>query len=119
MTPDKIIVTFSGLGLIIFIWWFFFGKKDVEVEGSGELDIIVDGGYSPANIRIKKGKITTLKIIRKDSNSCLEEIIIPGFKVKKYLPLNKLEKIKINPQEVGEYGFHCAMNMYHGKIIVE
>jgi len=26
MTPDRYIVIVGGLGLIGFIWWFFFGK---------------------------------------------------------------------------------------------
>jgi plastocyanin domain-containing protein len=28
MTPEKIVVTITGLILIGFIYWFFFGKKD-------------------------------------------------------------------------------------------
>ncbi|OGM59042.1 hypothetical protein A3A75_05220 [Candidatus Woesebacteria bacterium RIFCSPLOWO2_01_FULL_39_10] len=116
---DKVLVSVVGAGLICFIWWFFFGKKDEEVLAGDSIDIIVDGGYKPASIRIKNGKKTTLKITRRDSNSCLEEIILPEFKIKKYLPLNKEVEIAITPQKLGEFGFHCGMNMYHGKIIVE
>ena len=125
MELDKIIVTISGIWLVAFIYWFFFGKKsdldeaDTQTDSQGNISVIVQGGYDPALIKIKKGKATTLKILRKDSNSCLEELIIPGFKVKEYLPLNKEVKIKITPRESGEFGFHCGMSMYHGKIIVE
>ncbi len=118
MEIDKILVTISGLGLISLIWWFFFGKKDEEVLAGDSIGVLVDGGYKPASIRIKKGKTTTLKITRRDPNSCLEEIILPEFKIKKYLPLNKEIEIAITPQKEGEFGFHCGMNMYHGKIIV-
>lgn len=116
---DKILVTIGGIFTIGFIWWYFFGKKEEQAIAGDELEILVDGGYKPAAIKVKKGKTTTLKITRRDSNSCLEEIILPDFKIKKYLPLNSEIQIKLTPQESGEFGFHCGMNMYHGKIIVE
>ena len=121
MEIDKILVTISGIGLITLIWWFFFGKKSAFVDATarqGNIEVVVDGGYRPAAIKIKNGKTTILKILRKDSNSCLEEIILPDFKIKKFLPLNKEVEISITPQKTGEFGFHCGMNMYHGKIIV-
>ena len=119
---DKIIVAAGGLGLIGLILWFFFGKRSSFAEasdGQGSVNVVVDGGYRPASIRVKKGSQTTLKILRRDSNSCLEEIILPDFKIKKYLPINETVDVKINPKVAGEFPFHCGMNMYHGKIIVE
>lgn len=116
---DKILITIGGIFTIGFIWWFFFGKKEGEVVAGDELEVVVDGGYKPAAIKVKKGKTTTLKILRKDPNSCLEEIILSDFKIKKYLPLNKEVEISITPQKSGEFEFHCGMNMYHGKIVVE
>lgn len=112
-------MTLSGFGLIAFIYFFFFGKKEEEAVAGETPKILVDGGYKPANIRIKKGKTTILKIIRRDPNSCLEEIVLPEFKIKKFLPLNEEVEIPINPQKSGEFGFHCGMNMYHGKLIVD
>lgn len=129
MTPIQLIVSSAGLILIGFIYWFFFGKKLSVAEasyargnaadGQGDIRIKVDGGYNPAAFKIKKGVETTLKITRSDSSSCLEEIVLPDFKIKQYLPLNEEIEIKINPDVAGEFPFHCGMNMYHGKIIVE
>lgn len=120
MTPDKILVTILGVGLIGFIYWFFFGKKEnTETSQNGLIEITVDGGYKPSVIKIKKDIKTTFKITRKDQNSCLEELIIPDFKTKVYLPLNKNVEIEINPTKTGEFPFHCGMNMFHGKIVVE
>lgn len=116
---DKAIVSLSGIGIIGFIYWFFFAKNEKEVMVTGDVNVVVDGGYKPASILVKKGVKTTLKITRKDANTCLEEIILPEFKIKKYLPLNEEVVIEIKPEKAGEYGFHCGMNMYHGKIIVE
>jgi len=49
----------------------------------------------------------------------LEEIYIPDFKVKEYLPLNKSVEITLTPKKEGTYQTHCGMGMFHGKIIVE
>jgi plastocyanin domain-containing protein len=119
MTTDKILVTIFGSGFIVFIYWFFFGKRSDAVTAGETVDILVDGGYKPENIKIKKGKTTKLVFIRKDPSSCLEEIVIPDFKIKKYLPLNEKVEITLTPDKVGIYQTHCGMNMFHGKIIVE
>jgi plastocyanin domain-containing protein len=120
---DKLIVTFSGIGLIAFIYWFFFGRKEEQTSSheavEGDVDILVDGGYRPSVIKIKQGVETKLKIKRTDPNSCLEEIILSDFKISKYLPLGKEIEISITPQKTGEFPFHCGMNMFHGKIIVD
>lgn len=122
MTPDKLLVATLGLGLIGLIYWFFFGKKTTLTEtskGQGTVDILVDGGYKPENIKIEKGKTTTLIFKRIDPNTCLEEIFIPDFKIKEYLPLNKKVEITLTPGKAGVYQTHCGMGMFHGKIIVE
>ncbi len=115
---DKYLVSFGGIVLIGFIYWFFFGKKDEAVAAGDRIDILVDGGYKPDKIKIKKGKTTTLVFERKDPNTCLEEIIIPDFKVKKYLPLGEKVEIPLTPQKEGTYPTHCGMGMFHGQVIV-
>ena len=118
MTLDKLFVLISGLAGIYFTYLFFFGKKDDAVMVKGSIDIIVSGGYSPASIVVKNNASTTLNFIRKDENSCLEEINIPDFKIKKYLPMNQKVPIKIIPKKKGNFPFSCGMNMYFGKIEV-
>lgn len=116
---NEIIVTISGVIGIIFVFWFFLMKEGKEVVISGQqIDIVVEGGYSPEVISILKGKTTKINFIRKDPSSCLEEVILPDFKIRKYLPLNQKVTIEINPDKIGEYKFSCGMNMFHGKIIV-
>lgn len=119
MRTDEIIVSVFGLLSIAFIYWFFLGKRREIVQASEEIDIIVDGGYSPEIISVDKGKSTKLNFLRSDKNPCLEEVVLSGFKVKKYLPLNKKVTIEINPKKEGEISFSCGMSMYHGKIIVK
>lgn len=119
MTIDKILVLiFSGFG-IAFTYWFFLMKKEQEVVVIGDsIDIQVDGGYQPDFISIPKGKTTKINFMRSDPSSCLEEVILADFKIRKYLPLNKKVTIEITPKKAGEFPFSCGMNMFHGKVKV-
>jgi len=114
---DKVIVTISGTLLTAGIYWFFFGKKEDTGDVSDSINITVDGGYIPRIIKIPKNKKVEVTFLRKDSNSCLEEIIIPDYKIKEYLPLNKPITITLSPPHASGC-FHCAMNMFQGRIEV-
>lgn len=118
MNIDKILVILFGLLGIIFTYWFFLMKKEKQIAVSDSVDIIVDGGYNPEVISIPAGKVTKLNFLRNDQNSCLEEVVLPDFKIKKTLPLNQKITIEITPQKKGEYKYSCGMNMFHGKIVV-
>lgn len=116
---DKIIVTILGFLGIIFTVWFFLMKKEKQVSVIGEVDITVNGGYSPEVISIPVGKITKINFLRTDPTDCLSEVVLGDFKIKKELPLNKKVTVEIKPEKAGEYVYSCGMNMYHGKIIVK
>lgn len=118
MNLDKIFVTIFGLVGITFTYWFFLMKKDEEVKVTGSVDITVDGGYTPSVISVPKGKSTVINFLRKDPSSCLEEVVLPEFKVRKFLTLNQKISVEIKPKKSGEFPFSCGMNMFHGKIIV-
>ncbi len=116
---DKIIVTALGFIGIIFTIWFFLMKKEKQVSVVDEVDIIVNGGYSPEVISIPVGKTTKINFLRTDPTDCLGEVVLGDFKIKKELPLNQKVTVEIKPEKIGEYVYSCGMNMYHGKIIVK
>ncbi len=119
MTVDKILVLlFSSLG-VVFTYWFFLMKKErVMTITSNVVEIIVSGGYLPEVISISKNKTTKINFLRRDPSSCLEEVVLPDFKIRKFLPLNKRVGVSITPKQEGEYEIVCGMNMFHGKIKV-
>lgn len=119
MSLDKIIVTIFGLVGIVFTYWFFLLKKEKEVKAEREIEIKVEGGYDPERIVIPYKKSTKITFLRTDENSCLEEVVLSDFKVRKFLPLNQKVSIELVPQKKGEFPFSCGMNMFHGKIIVK
>ncbi len=115
---DKILVTIFGVLGIVFTYWFFLMKKERELAVKNEVDITVEGGYTPDVISVPLGKLTKINFFRKDSSSCLEEVVLGEFKIRKQLPLNKKVTVEIMPQKRGEFVFTCGMNMFHGKVIV-
>lgn len=116
---DKILVLIFGILSIIFTYWFFFMKKINTVQVEGEINILVDGGYNPEKISVLAGQTTKITFERKDSSACLEEVILPDFKIRKFLPLNEKTEIEITPNKKGEFDFSCGMGMFHGKLIVK
>ncbi|MEK7543216.1 MAG: cupredoxin domain-containing protein [Patescibacteria group bacterium] len=119
MGIDKIITIVLGIIGVAITYWFFFMKKTKETVAHESLvDITVEGGYSPESITIPVGKTTTLNFTRTDPTSCLEEVVLSDFRIRRQLPLNQKIPIEITPQKTGEFTYSCGMNMYHGKIIV-
>ena len=104
---------------MVLTYRFFLVKNEKEVEVTDSVDIVVEGGYTPEVISVPKNKITKLNFTRKDDNSCLEEVVLGDFKIRKQLPLNQKVVVEINPQKSGEFVYSCGMGMYHGKIIVK
>lgn len=115
---DNIIVTAIGITVIGAIYWFFFGKKEEIAQVKSSWDILVMGGYNPSTVTIPHGKTSTITFTRKDPNSCLEEIVLPEWKIKKFLPLGEAVTVSVSPTKPGTYEMHCSMNMFHGRIVV-
>lgn len=122
---SQIIVLIIGLTLIAFIGWWFFGKNEVRQETAvispdGQTStIVVNGGYNPAVLNLKKDVPVNLIFNRKDASSCLEKVIFPDFGVDADLPLNQDVSILIDTSKSGEFIYSCGMNMFHGKIIIK
>lgn len=120
MSIDKVLVLLLSIVGIILTYWFFLKKEDKQVEATDdEVDITVGGGYTPSSVVIPFGKTTKLNFFRKDPSSCLEEVVLGDFKIRKFLPLNEKVTLEIRPQKKGEFGFSCGMGMFHGKIVVK
>ncbi|HEX8931936.1 MAG TPA: cupredoxin domain-containing protein [Patescibacteria group bacterium] len=120
MTLDKLAVIILGGVAIVFVCWFFLLKKTKEIAvHKNAVEIIVNGGYSPEVVSLPASQTTKITFIRRDPNSCLEEVVLGDFKIRKHLPLNTPVTVEVTPQEKGEFGYSCGMGMFHGKIIVK
>ena len=120
----KLAVAVGGLGLIgAELWWFMFSKtksqKALLKEGIQEVDVTVDGGYTPDRIEVAAGEPVKLNFYRKDPSGCLEQVLLPDFNKALDLTLNQTTSVEIVPDKPGEYTFTCGMNMYRGVVIAE
>jgi plastocyanin domain-containing protein len=136
MTGTEWLVVLGAITAIAWVNWYFFvaGRASATAAvamptaaggGAGiagaiaEVVIEVDGGYSPNAVRVKAGEPVRLVFDRKDESSCSEEVVIPAFGIRTYLPTGQRTTIEITPEAAGKYGFMCGMSMLRGTIIAE
>ncbi len=121
--PVRAGVVFGGLMLVGTELWWFLGRKQqqqqaIQLNGVQEVLIKVDGGYRPDHISVVIGQPVRLSFDRQDSNSCLNELLIPDFGINTHLPIGKTTIVNFSPTKTGEYAFTCGMRMFRGTILV-
>lgn len=79
---------------------------------------LTEKGYQPESFRLKKGVPARVTFIRKTADECGEEIVIPAYNIRRFLPLGKAVTVRFTPRRAGTFGFACGMDMLHGKLIV-
>jgi plastocyanin domain-containing protein len=125
MSGIEWMVVLAGVAAIAWVNWYFFlshGPAAQAAAGAGgvqEVTIAVLGGYSPSQVRVKKGTPVRLVFDRQETSSCSEEVVIPEFGIRRFLPAFQKTAVEIQPQRAGTYDFACGMSMLHGKLIVE
>ncbi len=125
MSPEKIVVTLTGLGMIGFIVWFFWIKTTKGMRaartssGYQEAMILVKGGYTPDVIVVEHGKPVRLNFRREETAACSEMVILSDFGKSAKLPTGETVAVEFLPEKPGEYEFACQMGMLRGKLIVE
>ncbi len=122
MDSAQIGVLIGGLALMAFTLWFFFGprasEKAAAVGGVQQIKVIVQGGYSPDRIEVKRGQPVRLLFRREESTACTEQVIFGDFGLSAMLPQGQEVPVEFTPDKTGEFTFHCGMNMVRGKLIV-
>ena len=122
--PIKIGVVLGGLTLVGVELWWFLGRKQqkrqaTQSNGVQEVIITVDGGYRPDRVVVVAGQPVKLSFDRHDSNSCLDELLIPDFGISAHLPMDRTTTVEFSPTKIGEYAFTCGMRMFRGVIEVQ
>jgi len=114
-------VNVAGAAVIVLIvWWFWLYKaKEVGQDNTGLVIVVENGTYKPSRIRLNANQATELHFLRKDASPCAEMLLFPDLDISESLPLNKPRTIRLPPLTIGEYQFHCQMQMYRGVLKVE
>src|SRR3989475_9873636 len=120
--PDIAVIA-SGIVLIAFLAWFFFGpKKARQAELVGQVQqvrVLVQGGYSPNLIRVRQSVPLRIVFDRQESGECTSRVVFPEFALNRSLPAMAKTAVEFTPDKSGRFGFACGMNMVHGTLVVE
>lgn len=103
------------------LWFFFAPRKAFRARvdnGVQEAVVEVKGGYSPAIIEAEAGLPLRLIFDRKEDGECSSHMVFSDFGVDLALPAFRTTTLTLHPNEPGEYGFACGMNMLHGTLRV-
>ena len=131
MNPSDWIAVLAGLAAIAWVnWYFLFAARSASAataaippganEGhAADVTITVDGGYSPAAIRVRAGQPVRLIFHRVDTASCSDEVVFPDFGIRRFLPTGDRTTIEITPPAPGRYPFTCGMSMHRGVVEAE
>ena len=120
----NLLILIAGVAAIVLVnWYFFMAPKaavaaSVSANGSQEVRITVEGGYSPAVIRVKQGTPVRLVFDRKDKSPCSDELVISEFGIRRFLRPFEQTVVEFTPSKPGSYDFTCGMSMLRGRITV-
>ena len=125
MTPVDWAVVLGGILTIAWInWYFFLAERSAATASAGaggvqEVTIAVRGGYDPADVRVRKGAPVRLVFDRQETSGCSEEVVLPDFGIRRFLPAHQKTVVEFTPREAGTYEFTCGMSMLRGRLTVE
>jgi len=91
-------------------------KKTANVQTA---KITIDKtGFQPANLTLKADVPAEVTFLRTTDDTCATSVVIPDYKIKQDIPLNKPVVVQFTPKK-GTFGFACGMSMYQGKLVVQ
>lgn len=126
MSGSEWAVVAAGLAALAWVNWYFFlagsgpvAVASVGVRGVQEHRVVVRGGYQPAQVQVRAGVPVRLVFDRQEDSSCSEEVVLPEFGVRRFLPAHTETPIEFTPQRPGRFEFTCGMGMLRGAVVVE
>ena len=125
MTGLDWLVIGGGTAAIGWVNWYFFAadrrvaEAAAATDGTQEVTIAVRGGYEPRTVRVKAGAPVRLIFDRQETSGCSEEVVLPDFGVRRFLPARQRTSIDLTALRPGSYEFTCGMGMLRGRLVVE
>ena len=124
MTSLQIAVTLAGIAAIVWVNWYFFlaGERPVAASAAGgagpqSVRIVVESGYSPSVVTVEAGRPVRLEFERREGSGCTEEVVIPDFGIRTFLPAHQVTPVQFTPLRPGTYEFTCGMGMVRGRLV--
>jgi plastocyanin domain-containing protein len=124
---NEVVVVAGGLAAIGWVNWYFFlaERRNQAVEakvgatGVQQVVIRVEGGYSPARVRLRAGQPARLVFDRREDASDSEEVVIPELGIRRFLPAHQRTGIDLPAAQPGTYAFTSGMGLLRGSLVVE
>jgi plastocyanin domain-containing protein len=79
---------------------------------------VTEKGFVPAVVTVQSGRPVTLLVTRRTARTCATELVLKAHGINEKLPLGKTVIIRFTPERPDTLDYACAMDMYHGKIVV-
>jgi plastocyanin domain-containing protein len=117
-------IAIVAMAAIVLINWYFLGPKRGAVVtaaasgGAVDVDVRVEGGYSPSVIEVPAGSHVRMTLDRREDNPCSDELVIPDFGIRRSLPAFKKTVVEFTATP-GTHEFTCGMGMLHGSIVAK
>ena len=94
-------------------------QKNAPAEKAQTAKITISAkGFEPASLTLKPDVPAQVTFLRTTNDTCATSIVIPEYKIKQDVPLNKPVVVEFTPKK-GTFGFACGMNMLQGKLIIQ
>jgi plastocyanin domain-containing protein len=77
-----------------------------------------ENGFSPSTIEVEAGHKLNLVFTRAGANNCGGTVVLPGYKIRRNLPVGKDVIVSITPRQAGTIRISCGMGMYKGSVVV-
>ena len=125
MTLTTVAILLAAALVITWVNWYFLFSRRTAVAavpagpGVQAITIRVEGGYTPNLIEVASGRPVRLTFDRQEDNPCSEEVVLPGFGIRRDLPAFAETVIEFTPAAPGDYEFSCGMGMLRGSITVK
>ena len=122
MTVIDLTVVVAALAASVGLWRFFFATRTASQaqlrDGVQEITVTVKGGYSPDRIEVRSGVPVRLIFDRQEAGDCTSRVVFSDFGINRSLPAYEQTAVELVPEQEGEFGFACGMNMVHGTLVV-
>jgi plastocyanin domain-containing protein len=79
---------------------------------------VTENGFEPAVVTVPAGKPVTLVVTRKTDRTCARDFVMAAKGIAQPLPLDEPVEIQLGPENSGDLGYACGMDMFRGTVRV-
>ena len=97
-------------------------RETAKLNADGAQEVAINAtftNYEPNVVVAKKGVPLEITLTADEDAGCGRDVVFPEFGKDVIIPSNSSTTVTLDLEEAGEFRFHCSMDMFQGKIIVQ